>query len=1241
MSIGWSNGRWLARFVFIVLLCCSFSVVSRAQSNSWDLAVLDNILANVAPGQNVAQVGDMFIQVSYLRAWRNQLAGGPQPLIAFQGPTIPIWTGGNLYYTFSNNVSAAHQAAFIDGMQEWAMFANLHFIPWTTQSNYFTIADGGTFQEGGLSAVGMVGGQQFLSVGSNSWNRATICHELGHTLGLVHEQQRSDRNSYVTILTNNIAPGSEGNFILLTNSVNESGYDFLSIMQYARNEFSITDTLDSVEPLPAYMQYLNLMGQADPVLSASDRAGMALVYGPPATPVTNIVINTQDSGYGSLRAAMYYAFDHPGTTIKFDIPTTDPGFSNGVFTIMPTAGFLSLVNGMVIDGSTEPTNSNPNGPAIVLNGSLMTFSDSYVNGIHMTGTNCAVRSLVINGFNLNGVAIEGTNAVGNVVAGCYIGTDPTGTISVSNSIYNVLIDTAARSNTVGGTTVSDRNILSGSAFQSLVISGADVVGNSVQGNYIGLNAAGTAALPNGGAGVFIEFGAASNTIGGAVAGAGNVISGNGTQGIYILDTNTAFNVVQGNYLGLNAAGTAAIPNVFAGIEIGLAACSNVVGGTVTAARNVISGNDYQGVYIDGTNTAFNVVEGNYLGLNAAGTAAVPNAAAGVEIGLGAQSNIVGGVTAGAANVLSGNTSQGVTIDGAGTTANIVEGNFIGTDPLGITAIGNRLAGIEINDGAQSNVIGGTTAAARNVISGNAEQGIHIDEVNTDGNQVMGNHIGVNVTGSTALGNGWSGIELCCEASSNVIGGTASGAGNLISGNANYGIFLGGVGTDGTFIQGNLIGLDATGTFALPNAFDGVNVYGGAQLTQIGGTAPGARNVISGNLVRGVGIFGAGTKNNFVQGNFIGLNAAGSAAVGNGYSGVNIGNGCQSNTVGGGIAARNIISGNSNSGIIIEDTNTAANVIQGNTVGLDVTGTLAVPNQYDGVDVWNTASFNQIGGTTLGTANLIASNGSYGVEIDDVGTTNNFVLGNSIYGNAYEGIALFSGDDSLPAPSLTTAVLGTNTTVTGSLASSSNATFRIEFFASPVGTVNMQGETFLGAINATTVNGGTVNFTAGLGSTVPEGAFITATATDPNGNTSPFSSSVTVTTTDSVGDGIPDLWRKTYFGGTGMTTNSRSCASCDPDGVGFSNLQAFYAGINPTEPSTAFRVSTVQEGVSGAIISFPSVAGRIYRVDMRNDMVLSPWTLLVDQIVGTGSTILIIDPGAIGLSKRFYRVDVLP
>jgi hypothetical protein len=635
--------------------------------------------------------------------------------LAFDG-AFHAWTSGTVFYSFSNNVSTAQQKAFLDGMNEWAMFANLHYTARTTQSNYVTIADGGTNQEGGDSAVGMIGGQQFIHIGSTSWNRPTICHELGHTLGLIHEQQRSDRDSFVTILTNNIIPGQEGNFVKLTNSLNKTAYDFLSIMEYPRNQLSISNTLDTIEPLLAYSQYLNLMGQADPVLSVSDRAGMALVYGAPATPVTNIVVNTQDSGLGSLRAAQYYAFDHPGTTIRFNIPTSDPGFSNSVFTIMPTAGLLSLVNGMIIDGSTEPTNSNPNGPDIVLNGSLMTFSDSFVNGVHMTGTNCAVRSLVINGFNLNGVAIEGSNAVGNVVSGCYIGTDPSGTASVTNSIYNVLIDTAAHSNTVGGTTVNARNVISGSAFQGVVISGAGVVGNVVLGNYIGLNAAGTAALPNGGAGVYIVTGAASNTIGGAVANAGNVISGNGAQGIIIFDPGSDGNVIQGNYIGLNATGTAAIANTLAGIEITGGPQFTVIGGTLSTTRNIISGNPVQGIGIFGANAS--VVQGNYIGLNAAGSAAISNSAAGIEINSGSQSNLVGGLTPGAANVLSGNHTQGIFINGLNTDANIVEGNFIGTDPLGISAIGNQFAGVEINGGAQSNVIGGITTGARNVISGN-------------------------------------------------------------------------------------------------------------------------------------------------------------------------------------------------------------------------------------------------------------------------------------------------------------------------------------------------------------------------------------------------------------------------------------------------------------------------------------------------------------------------------------------
>ena len=189
----------------------------------------------------------MFISVSVLQASRDALAGsagggGVHSQLAFDGG-FHAWTTGTVYYAFSNNVSTIHQKIFLDGMNEWAMFANLHFSARTTQSNFVIIADAGTNQEGGDSAVGMIGGPQFIHIGSTSWNRPTICHEVGHTLGLIHEQSRSDRDSFVTILTNNIMPGQEGNFVKLTNSLNKTAYDFLSVMEYSRNELSISTNL--------------------------------------------------------------------------------------------------------------------------------------------------------------------------------------------------------------------------------------------------------------------------------------------------------------------------------------------------------------------------------------------------------------------------------------------------------------------------------------------------------------------------------------------------------------------------------------------------------------------------------------------------------------------------------------------------------------------------------------------------------------------------------------------------------------------------------------------------------------------------------------------------------------------------------------------------------------------------------------------------------------------------------------
>lgn len=853
-------------------------------ATNWNVALLDKIIAAVPADQKLAPVGDMEILVTNLRTWRNQIAGESVPGFAFDG-VAPAWTGGNLYYTFDASVSAAKQKAFLDGAAEWAMFANLHFIPRTSQPNYFTVLEDPTLG-GGQSAVGMVGGQQFLKIGPGAWNRATICHELGHTLGLVHEHQRSDRDAFVVILTNNILPGSEGNFVKLGNTLNTGTYDFYSVMHYRRDAFSVNPpTLNTIEPVPAFAQFLNVMGQQyEPVLSVSDRAGMAAKYG--AGPALNsVVINTLESGPGSLRAALYYALDHPGTTVTFNIPTSDPGFAGGVFTIQPTDSLPALRNATFLDGSSEPTNTNPSGPEIVLNGALCDPVSVYVDGLRLLGTNCVVQSLIVNGFPGSGIVIDGTNASGNVVRGCYLGLDSTGTSAVTNKYNPLIISGGASGNTVGGTNVAARNVLSGSAYQGLVIRDTGTRSNLVQGNFIGLNAAGSAALPNAWAGLEIYGGAQANTIGGTTDTALNIISGNLKQGVAISGTNTTGNVVAGNFIGLNPAGNAALPNAWAGLQIFGGAKSNLIGGTSAAARNLISGNTLQGATVSDPGTVGNVIAGNYIGLNAAGSAAVPNGWSGIQFFGGAQSNTLGGATSDARNIISGNTFQGIALSDANTSGNVVAGNYIGLNPAGTAAMGNGWSGIEIFSGATSNLIGGTTTGAANLISGNTNYGLFIGYSGTDGNVVAGNYVGVDVSGTQALGNGWSGVALYGGAQGNVIGGSAANAGNVISGNANYGVTLSGTGTSGNNVQGNLVGLSATGAQPLGNGWDGVSLYGGASGNLIGlaSNNTGAGNTIALNAFMGIVLFDAATTNNSLRGNNV---------YSNGYLGINLAGGVE-------------------------------------------------------------------------------------------------------------------------------------------------------------------------------------------------------------------------------------------------------------------------------------------------------------------------------------------------------------
>ena len=254
-------------------------------------------------------------------------------------------------------------------------------------------------------------------------------------------------------------------------------------------------------------------------------------------------------------------------------------------------------------------------------------------------------------------------------------------------------------------------------------------------------------------------------------GHGNLISGNG-NGIVISGDN--HDCAQGNRIGTNAAGTAAVPNNGHGISIGDAEFSTI-GGLTAGARNVISGNASFGISLHGDASAI-AIHGNHIGTNAAGTAAVGNGLGGVTID-GTLSTQLGGTAAGAGNLISGNGGHGVAL-GNQSRGNRILGNFIGTDVTGTVPIANAFAGVFVNteDINTDNHVGNADGTGRNVISGNLQQGVRI--LADSGTIVQGNYIGTNATGTGAVGNGQAGIRM--DSGPVTIGVTGAG-GNVISG----------------------------------------------------------------------------------------------------------------------------------------------------------------------------------------------------------------------------------------------------------------------------------------------------------------------------------------------------------------------------------------------------------------------------------------------------------------------------
>src|SRR5262249_52110344 len=197
------------------------------------------------------------------------------------------------------------------------------------------------------------------------------------------------------------------------------------------------------------------------------------------------------------------------------------------------------------------------------------------------------------------------------------------------------------------------------------------------------------------------------------------------------------------------------------------------------------------------------------------------------------------------------------------------------------------------------------------------------------------------------------------------GGDAPAARNVIAANADNGIAI--VQASSNVIHGNYIGTDASGTAAIRNGFFGVSFLSGTNNT-VGGLTPGAGNVISGNRI-GIDLKNSSAQFNLIQGNFIGTDATGTVALGNDLSGIVLEPGTAFNTIGGDTReARNIISANGIHGISI--TQSSGNVIQGNYIGTDVTGTIDLGNRRDGVRITANANNNLIGGSLPGMGNVI-------------------------------------------------------------------------------------------------------------------------------------------------------------------------------------------------------------------------------------------------------------------------------
>ncbi|MDJ0780924.1 MAG: right-handed parallel beta-helix repeat-containing protein [Desulfosarcinaceae bacterium] len=499
---------------------------------------------------------------------------------------------------------------------------------------------------------------------------------------------------------------------------------------------------------------------------------------------TNLVALLQQC---TLRAAIEQANANAGLdTITFSILTLPLG-AGVPAVIQPTTNLPTITDPLEIDGYTQPlsaqaTATTPAVLKVILDGSNVPAGI----GLLFETDDSRVRGLVVHSWETSGILVRGDR---NTLRGNYVGTDESGTVALPNGEG---ISIGGSDNVIGGRSPARRNIISGNTSIGLMLSSA---GNVVEGNFFGTDPTTTLDLGNGSTappgalnGAIVVEGP-DNTIGAANPDAMNVIAGN-SIGIH-LRPNSNGTKVRGNHIGTDLDGTSASIGLGNGVGIYIDGNGTQIGSVQPDGRNIIANNISTGMEVWGDD---NLVVGNYIGLDSAGTTVLPNGGNGIQV-FGSR-NQIGDVADGAANVISGNNHAGITVSyyenfATGNkvipAANRILANLIGLDAAGTVGVGNGVDGILLFN-ATLTLIGGQDAGMGNIIAANGGDGVRIEKFGPNlagGNILQGNVIGQDTVGNP-MGNATSGVFVF-EASTNYIGGIQDGAGNTIAHNGDDGV----------------------------------------------------------------------------------------------------------------------------------------------------------------------------------------------------------------------------------------------------------------------------------------------------------------------------------------------------------------------------------------------------------------------------------------------------------------------